>query len=477
MAEQRVRAPELPDSLEWFNTPAPLRLADQRGKVVLLDFWTYSCINCLHVVPDLRYLEEKYRDGLAVIGIHSPKFPNERVAAHLQKAINRYHIRHPVANDPKLRVWRQYGIKAWPSLIFIDPQGYVLGVLRGEGRRKQLDGLIAQHLDKAEREGIVSSEPLPVQLQPEPRGTLSFPGKVLAHGNRVYISDSGHNRIIEATPDGQITRVFGSTSPGLLDGREHEAAFRNPQGLTRVDDYLYVADTGNHAIRRINLWDGEVQTVAGTGTQGRYAGDFYDDPLNAPLNSPWDVAHHNGQLFIAMAGQHQVWSLQMTTNVICNFVGSGREGIDDGAREKATLAQPSGLAVGESRLYIADSETSALRVLELPLGAVETLVGTGLFDFGDTDGVGTAARLQHPLGVSYDSSRKCLWIADTYNNKIKKMDTISKQVSSFEECTGLAEPGGLSVAGDRLWIANTNAHEIRCLDLEEGGCSVLELRD
>lgn len=472
----RVRAPELPVTLEWLNTDRPVRLAEHRGCVVLLDFWTYCCVNCMHVLADLRYLEDKYGDDLLVIGVHSPKFPNERVGDQVRKAIDRHHIRHPVANDPTLSMWRQYAIRAWPSVIFIDPEGYAIGVLRGEGRRRQLDQLVAKHLEQAA--GSVAERGPPVQIRAR-RGRgqfLAFPGKVLATEGRIYIADSGHNRVVEARRDGSIARVFGSTGPGFLDGVGEGAAFCNPQGLALSDGQLYVADTDNHAIRRIDLRHGEVQTVAGTGRQGRAEGKSYPDPRSAPLSSPWDVAFHNGDLYIAMAGQHQIWNLDLAGNVMRRFVGSGREDLLDGTADEAALAQPSGLAAGDFRLYVADAETSAVRSVRLPDGRVSTLVGSGLFEYGDRDARGTEARLQHPLGIAYDQCRRCVWLADTFNHKIKKIDLESNLVSSMT-VAGLDEPGGISLWGDELWIANTNQHAIGRLDLVSGNWEPLELHE
>ncbi|MDE2088790.1 MAG: redoxin domain-containing protein [Gammaproteobacteria bacterium] len=477
MNETRIRAPELPDSLEWFNAEGPLKIADQRGKVVLLDFWTYCCINCMHVLPDLRYLEDKYPDGLTVIGVHSPKFANEKVSANVQKAINRYHIRHPVAHDPSFTLWRQYGIRAWPSIIFIDPEGYVLGVLTGEGRRKQLDALIQEHLDAAERAGRRRYSRMPVRPAPEPVSTLSFPGKILAMEDRLFISDSGRNRVIETRQDGRILRIYGSGNPGLLDGHGEESAFCDPQGMVRVDEYLFVADTGNHAIRRIHPRSGEVITVAGTGQQGRHTGEYYEDPLQAPLNSPWDLAYDDGVLYIAMAGQHQIWSMPLGINTLGVFAGSGREDIVDGVARSAAFAQPSGLSICAGNLYVADSEISAIRAIRLASEQVYTLVGMGLFEFGDSDGVGRMARLQHPLGVACDEVRGVVWIADTYNNKIKLLNIKSQAVSTVNLGCPLNEPGGISLRGDVLWIANTNAHEIVRLDLARKACEVVSVHE
>lgn len=473
----RIRAPELPDNLDWFNVDQPLTLASQRGKVVLLDFWSYGSINCMHVLPELRYLENKYPDTLTVIGIHSPKFENERAPAQLQKAINRYHVRHPVANDTKFQLWRAYGIKAWPSAIFIDPEGYVVGVLRGEGRRKQLDELISQHIDAAEQKGQLSPVPLALSFQPEPAGTLSFPGKVLAVRNSLYIADSGRNRVLETYHDGKIRRVFGSGTAGMLDGQETAAMFNNPQGMVVAGDFLYIADTGNHAIRRIHLKSGEVMTLAGTGKQGRYVADQFREPLEAELNSPWDLSYYESNLYIAMAGQHQVWRMNLNHLAIDRYAGSGREDIVDGPLDSACFAQPSGLTTLGDRLFVADAETSAVREIEINRGVVSTLVGKGLFDFGDRSGVGREARLQRPLGIAVDEERNALWLADTYNSKIKRIDVRTSQVSTFKIGYKLDEPGGLSLYRDKLFIANTNAHQIVALDLKSRHTEIVNVRE
>lgn len=473
----RVRAPELPGDLEWFNTDKPLTLASQRGKVVLLDFWTYCCINCMHVLSDLHYLEKKYPNNLAVIGVHSPKFENERVGAQLQKAINRHHIRHPVANDPGFQLWRTYGIKAWPSIILIDPEGYVVGVLRGEGRRQQLDQLISKHIEEAEAKGVLNSSQIDVVAKPEAPTALSFPGKVLVTANSLYIADSGRNRILQTYHDGRIRRVFGSGTAGMLDGSETAASFDNPQGMVIVGDFLYVADTGNHAIRRIHLKSGEVMTLAGTGKQGRYVADSFRDPLAAQLNSPWDLTYCESNLYIAMAGQHQIWRMNLNHLGIERFAGCGREDIVDGTRERACFAQPSGVVAHNNQLFLVDSETSAVRSIRLSGDAVTTLVGKGLFDFGDRDGVGLEARLQHPLGITADEERNALWIADTFNSKIRRIDLKTKEVSRFKFSHPLNEPGGLSLYRNKLFVANTNAHQIVAVDLQTRIAEVVDVRE
>lgn len=466
-----MRAPEIPRSLQWFNTEEPLWLADLRGKVVLLDFWTYGCINCQHIQPDLRYLEQKYPEGLVVIGVHSPKFPNEKIPAQLQKAINRQFIQHPVVHDPELLLTSLYAVKAWPSVVVIDPDGYIAGVSRGEGKRQQLDDLIAGYL--AERPLDTVRIPPATNQNAEPTSILSFPGKLLATEGRLFISDSGRNRVLECSLSGRIRRVFGTGSAGLVDGEY--CSFNNPQGLVKVEDSLFVADAGNHAIRRIRLDSGEVETIAGTGLHGRKMSERYETAVGTALNSPWDLAYHNNVLYIAMAGQHQIWQLPFTARGFSVYAGNGQELLQDGPARTASFAQPSGLAIFDVHLFVADAESSAIRVVRMPTQTVATLVGQGLFDFGDQEGLGKTARLQHPMGLSMDGKRGQLWIADTYNSKIKSLSLTNNRVTDFNIYHPLDEPGGLSVLGDDLFIANTNAHEILRVNIANRAVQVLDI--
>ena len=306
---------------------------------------------------------------------------------------------------------------------------------------------------------------------------LSFPGKVVATRSHLYIADSGHNRVLETYHDGKIRRIFGSGSAGMLDGKESAALFDNPQGMVIVGDFLYIADTGNHAIRRLHLKSGEIMTIAGTGQQGRYRADNYSDPLEAELNSPWDLGYHESNLYIAMAGQHQIWRMNLNHLRIERYAGQGREDIDDGPVEAASFAQPSGIAVHNNNLYVADSETSSIRNIGLDNGVVSTVVGKGLFDYGDREGIGTQARLQHPLGVAVDPDRNALWVADTFNSRIKRIDLQTSEVTKFKFNLPLDEPGGLSLYRSKLFIANTNAHQIVALNLQSRMAEVVNIHD
>lgn len=482
-----VPAPEFPAGLDWLNVEKPLALADLRGKIVLLDFWTYGCINCMHVIPDLKRLEEKYADELVVIGVHSAKFENEGETDNIRRIIQRYELAHPVINDKDFQVWQLYGANAWPTFVLIDPAGEVVGYQSGEGIYDLFDEILGTMV--VEWADEIDPTPLALVLERDSLvdSPLLFPGKVLADvaHDRLFIADSNHNRIVVTDLTGRVQAVIGSGPAGLRDGTFESAQFFRPQGMTLADENtLYVADTENHALRRVDLAAGLVATVAGDGTQ------VYLRVDSAPagetgLNSPWDVLYHDGLVYVAMAGQHQLWVYDPAGETIRLFAGSGREELRDGPLLQGGLNQPSGLATDGRLLYFADSEASAIRSADLdPAGALATIVGTGLFDFGDVDGVGDAVRLQHPLAVAYQDG--LLYVADTYNSKIKTVDPAARRVQTlFGGPAGwqdgpeprFDEPGGLSVAGDRLYIADTNNHAVRVADLATGEVTTLVLVD
>jgi sugar lactone lactonase YvrE len=478
LTEQRILAPELPESLDWVNTRSPVRLAGQRGRVVLLNFWTYSSVNCLKSLEELAYLEKRFQDKLTVISIHCPKFTNEGVRENLVHAINRHYIRHPVANDPEYTVWQQYGIKAWPSIVFISPDGSIVGMLRGTGRSKQLESLIEQHLESLAGTPAETADDIQVIPIEHPDTIIKYPGRVLARGGKLYISDTGNNRVIEASYSGRVNTIYGTGTAALFDGMYQEAAFKEPQGLALKDNSLFVADTGNHAIRLINLLKRDVITLAGNGQAGKFVSANFNKPKEVTLNFPWDVTPYERVIHIAMAGSQQIWELNLSENTIKPFAGTGREAIDDGAVGTATFAQPSGMTAGnymEPRLYILDSDSSSLRFMRYRTNTISTLIGKGLFEFGNVDGKGDIARMQFPMDLSFDEKRQVLWIADTFNHKIRAYSLMQNTLSTIPVSIPLHEPGGLCLDENILWIANTNAHEIVKLDLETGDADVLQL--
>lgn len=478
MAGKQTRAPEFPSYVEWFNVDEPVRLRTQRGRVILLDFGGYSSIRCLRVIEDLHSLKNKYRDDLVIIGIHTPEFPNEKTKGYVRKAINRNHICHPVIHDPHLLLSQKYGIRSWPTLVVIDTNGYIIGAISGNDMRHKLDKLITHLLNRAGDSIPERAVTFSLRQSPEPSRPLLFPGKIRVIGNQVFIADSGHNRVLETTPQGHVLHQYGNNSAGFIDGNGLMAAFDNPQGMVLADDYLYVADTGNHAIRRIYLQGDDVVTIAGTGRPGaRPEGDYFNNPLEVDLNSPGGLAITANVIYIAMTGLNQIWALSLVTNTLEIFAGSGTKGLVDGASRTASFAQPSALALMGNTLYVVDSAASAIRAVDLNSRYVTTLAGRGLGDYGDKDGYGCEAKFQYPLDINADKSHRSLWIADTYNNKIKKIDVSSNLVSNVVVRHPLDEPGGLAFSGDTLYIANTNLHEIVRINLRSGNSEALNVND
>jgi thiol-disulfide isomerase/thioredoxin len=483
----RVRAPEIKGGRGWLNTDKPLSLAALKGKIVLLDFWTYGCINCMHIIPDLKRLEHKYPNQLVVIGVHSAKFENEKETENIRRIILRYEIEHPVYNDAEFAVWRSYAVKAWPTQILIDPAGYIIGGVSGEGNYDVIDKAVAQTVEDFRKRGELNEDPLQLSLERAKIGDLplAFPGKVLADakGDRLFIADSDHNRIVITKLDGTLLGTVGTGERGATDGPFAQASLYRPQGMALDGDSLYVADTENHLIRRLDLKARTVQTVAGTGKQSH---DYFQmgPALTIGLNSPWDLQLVGRTLYIAMAGPHQIWQLDLNKNVVSTFAGSGREARLDGELLAAGFAQPSGITTDGHTLYTADSEANIIRAIDVSKREVRTLVGGDLFEFGDKDGHGDEVRLQHPLGIVALGDR--LLIADTYNHKIKELDLKTRNVKTLlgtgrpGQADGSApsfyEPGGLSVANGKLYIADTNNHAVRVVDLKTIVTSTLRLK-
>lgn len=472
-------APEIDrPGLHWFNVAAPLRLADLRGRIVLLDFWTFCCVNCLHVLPTLARLEERFPDEVVVIGVHSPKFPAEQDPEKVAHAIARHRIRHPVVHDPEKRLWRDYGVRAWPSLVAIDPSGRILGQVAGEPDPDRLITVVGKIVEAARAGGVLAAGAALATAAPESaaEGRFLFPGKIrplTGHAEaRWALADAGHHQIVLLDDQGQEVLRIGRGAPGFADGRIADARFDSPQSLVCRDTMIYVADTGNHALRRVDLATGLVVTIAGTGHRG--------PPLYAPtparqvaLASPWDLALTEDWLVIANAGTHQLGLLDLSSGLLGCLAGTGSENIADGPARAAKLAQPSGLALGPDNetVYVADSETSAIRMLKLREGRLVTLAGTGLFDFGHRNGDLAQALFQHPLGLACQDGR--LLVADSYNDCLRELDIAAHEVRDFGTdftctdalCRPLDEPSGVTLMPDgRVLASDTNNHRILLFD-------------
>ncbi|MFB9863249.1 thioredoxin-like domain-containing protein [Rufibacter immobilis] len=471
MLTGRVNAPEINTRHGWLNTDRGYTLKDFRGKIVLLDFWTFGCINCQHILPDLKRLEQEYAQELVVIGVHSAKFTAEKQQNAIRQAILKFGIEHPVVNDADFEVWKQYAVNAWPTVVLIDPDGKVIGQKPGEGIydiiKPHLDELIQTFGDKLNRGSFPFKRELPASAT-----TLSFPSKLIsAPDGHLFLSDSGHNRILKIDTTGQVLDVIGSGQQGFTDGPATEATFHEPHGLALHGSALYVADAKNNALRKVDLNTKQVSTVAGTGELSYY---FFHEDIGVPVNpnSPWDLALDGNQLYIASAGNHQILRMDLQTQRVYRFAGTGREALADGSLSEAAFNQPSGLALVDRTLYVADPEASAIRAVDLDKASVTTLIGQGLFEFGDEDGDFEEAYLQHCMGIAVHGGN--LYIADTYNGKIKVMDLAKERIKTL--VAGLEEPNGLLFYQGLLWLTNTNAHELWKVNLETGEREIVPVR-
>jgi len=494
--EGETLAPEFPVDLDWINIENPLTMSGLVGKIVIFDFWTYGCINCLHVIPVLEQVEQKYADEVVVIGVHSAKFENEGQTENLRQIVQRYGIHHPVINDNEFAVWRSYGARAWPTIAIVDPRGYWVirqsGEIPFETFDNYLSGMI-EYYDEIDA-SIIDRTPLELALEGagDPGTPLLYPGKVLADeaSNRLFIADSSHNRIVIAdlsTRD--VLDIIGSSARGKDDGGFENATFDKPQGLALDGDLLYIADVNSHAIRLANLAERTVTTVAGNGEMGRQRLPFgvpIEAPTSVSLRSPWDVEFDDaGKLHIAMAGTHQLYIYEPENGALYPSVGNGGEAnLNDVSLADSELAQPSGLYyAGAGKLYFADSESSTIRLADFANDLVTVVAGTSnnhLFEYGDIDGELGVNRLQHALGVEGGPDGD-IYIADTYNSRIKVIRAGETATTTAFGLGGLGgysdgdasvaefdEPGGISYADGILYVADTNNHVIRLIDLDSG---------
>lgn len=491
----RIGAYQFPQNGKWLNIKEPLSIEKLKGQVVLLDFWTYCCINCIQVLDEIKELERLFaRESFVVIGVHSPKFKNEQNYENIQSAIARYNINHPIIADNQRDLWQKYTIRSWPSFIIIDAEGNVAGRISGEGVFRTLHKTIIRLLDEGKRKKTLKPK---LELKTtiiKNQTTLSYPGKIYydQDQNLLYISNSGKNQIIQAKKvknnQFKIINVIGSGKSGDQDGSFTQAEFKDPQGLTQFKDKLYVCDRANHKIKAVDLIQNNVKTVAGTGLRGDFKAQTFQ-ASKYDLASPWDIWAKNEQLFITNAGTHQILVLNISKNTLEIFAGSGWENLLDGKRENAQFAQPSGLVTDEQNLYIADSESSSIRAINFRTGLVKTIIGEGLFDYGDLDGNLSTSRLQHPLGIAKSGNN--IYIADTYNHALRVIDQKNKLIqtlikrSSSKTCQindqtcsvlPLNEPSGLALGNkDELYIADTNNHLIRVFNLKTQTLSDLNI--
>ncbi len=462
MAEQTL---VLPDSLEWVNTQEPPTIAGNQGRVLLLVFWSYANINSRHMMALLREFETKYESSVAIIGIHTPRFEAEESVDSVLKAVNRWGMNIPVATDVNFASWQQFGIQAWPSVLVLDAQGRPRKLFEGDNQERPIELLVDQLLTEAS--AAAGGVPLTAltAMKPEAPAELKFPSQIIGHRNFLYVSDSGNHRVLELSEDGRIRRVFGSGHAGLWDGYLDNAGFNSPTGLAYTDNTLYVADTGNHCIRKIKLMSGEVETIAGSGHPGRVAVKKHIDMRRVAISSPVGLALRDATLFLTAAGMNQIWRIDLDNGAISWLSGSGQNTVRDGAANQAGFALPLGIVVHGENLLVTDGEGSAIREVRQRDGQVKTLLGqAGEFTYGFADGDAKQARLQYPTDILVDSNDHA-WILDAFNGRVRLLDLRRKNLSTppMEE---LAEPAGFCLHEKQLWVANTNDHSLRKIDLD-----------
>lgn len=486
-----TKAPEFPSYLDWINTKEPLSLEKLRGHVIVLDFWTYCCINCMHTLPVLAELEKKYQDKPVVfIGVHSAKFFNEKEKQNISQAVARYEISHPVLVDKEMTVWNKFEVSGWPTIAIIDPNGTLVYRQSGEGQKEMIEDTIDVLLEKHASSHTLAREPVVIShIVHKDKTTLSFPGKISISKDKIAIADSNHNRIIVTDISGKVLHTVGSGKTGFQDGSFSESSFWRPQGVVWKDDTIFVADTENHALRKIDLQKTQVVTLVGTGKQGPWRSSGGKGRETA-ISSPWDVTVKDNLVFVAMAGNHQIWVYDTNTDTARPFAGTGQEDIVDADRTRAQLAQPSGIFIHDDVIYFADSETSSIREIDLNTGYVRTIVGHGLFVFGYRDGNADQALFQHPLGVCATQDK--IFVADTYNSAIRVIDKKTDQVSTLVgkkgtstmcrlddpacDTLGLYEPSDIKWYNDKIYIADTNNYLVRVYDLKANVLQTLDIK-
>ncbi len=476
---ERVVVPGFDGATAWLNVDHALTMNELAGHVVVVDFWTSCCINCLQTLPTLAKIEDQFaNDPVVVVGVHSPKFDAETERARLSDAVRQYSIKHPVAVDGSMKVWNAWGVDAWPTVVVLDTKGRAVWVGSGEPDRDVLASIISSALAEGKSNGTLSTAKIAgITPEKDDSGPLKFPGKVTSLvGGGLAVSDTGHNRIVLLDSAGKVTAVVGSGLSGNTDGGFADASFRKPQGVAQLGNALYVADTENHEIRSIDLDSKKVTTVAGTGELGKGFLHGSADAKKTALRSPWDVLTVGDKIFVTLAGSHQIAAFDPKAQTIALFAGDGHEKRVDGTGEDASFAQPSGLASDGKSLFVADSETSSIRSIDLKSAEVKTIVGKDLFVFGDVDGAAKDVRLQHPIGVGYGAGS--IWVADTYNSKIKKIDPATGTTKTFAggaDRKSLFEPSDVIVRGSDIVVTDTDHHRLVTFPIAGGAEKTIAL--
>lgn len=461
-------APEFPASLEWLNLQEPLRMAQLRGKVCALAFVNAGSAWSQQRLNDLAHLRSRHGERLNVVAVHVPRFESERDARRVAKRLGRHVAGFPMAQDAGWTLWQQYGIEAWPTVVLIDGEGQVRQRWVGDGQLRELDAAVAE-LGEALVPAARNATPISLRRAGEPLLPLRFPVGLAVDQHYLYVADSGHHRVLECDHGGRVLRQFGSGGPGFIDGPMELSAFNRPHGLCLQRDALYVADSGNHAIRRIQLRSGDVETLCGAGRPGSPVEGPVSDPRLVALDQPRAVTlSASGHMYIATAGDNRLWSYDLGQRSISLLAGSGALDVADGAGRDAAFAEPVSLAGVQQALYVCDSVGSAVRSVNTRSGQVTTLLGQDAWHAGQEDGARVDARLQQPQAIALDPDAPVLWIADSGNDTLRSLRLGGGKLDTFKLPQRLHNPSGLAIADRIAWIADTDAHAVLRLDTQTG---------
>ncbi len=452
-------AVELSQKLDWINAD-PQNIADHQGRVVALVFWSATSVYCHNVLVDMQQLQRKYQDKLSVLTIHLPKFSAELESKTLHEVVNRLDIKLPVANDTQWITWQHFDIQSWPTVVLIDVNGFVVAEYSGDNHKKDIESKIAELI--LDVNASISTKPKTLQVKPKSKSfsVLNSPCGLHIHKNMLYIADSGHNRILECTLDGSVKRVFGNGLPLYLDGISGDASFNRPMGMCVSGEYLYVADTGNHSVRRVRLLDGMIDSILGNGKPGLTPDKVVDVFHDVQLNNPSSVVVDQNMLFVVDTGNNCICHFNLANLHFARLTGKGSLGLIDGVGIRAELAYPLALSGGKNYLFVAEGSSSSIRTVAIPEGRVNTLIGHGLYHYGNEDGARKTAGLQHPSAVVVDEKNNLLWVADSYNHMVRSINLTTNSLSSHPLMQSLANPSALALDAESLWIADSGSNQI-----------------
>ncbi|WP_312913300.1 hypothetical protein [Stenotrophomonas sp.] len=459
------RAVDLPKSGIWLNA-APATLQELRGRPVVLAFVNGASVWSMQRVAEVARWQARNPGRLQLLVVQVPRFEFEREPQQSLKLLRRHGVSAPIVLDAHWDTWRQFEVQSWPTLVLLDAYGQ---------ERERLVGAGAE-LDRA-LSGLCEGVPRPLEdddareINAEPRLPLLFPAGLVATAERLYVADTGHHRILECNHAGRILRQFGLGSADLINGGLGEAAFNRPQGLALVRDVLYVADTGNHALRRINLTSGQVDTLCGNGRVGAPSAGVLAQPWDSALNHPVGVAVADNQIYVAMAGDNHIWSYDLGAKELRWRAGAGPVEVRDGSGHLAAFAQPCSVVAVQHTLYVADALGSAIRSVQLRNDLVQTLVGQGPWESGNVDGPRLRARLQYPQALAMGPDSPLLWIADAGNGSLRTLRLGGGDLSTVNLPRRLHGPAALAVAAGAIWIAEADAHAVLRFDPLSGELS------